>query len=154
MPLRKPKPHPIPVAMPVQTPPQTERLQAPRGAADPPVFHEEGGPAASEAVAPASRNAAVGGDPMMAYLELVRRRLQARLAVPAEARRLRLGGTVVVRFAVAADGSVAETSLAVVSGSGAGFLTQAARTAVLDSAPLPMPPKAAIIEVPVVFAIR
>ncbi len=91
---------------------------------------------------------------MPAYLEEVRRRLQAKLAVPEEARRLRLGGTVLVRFAVGADGGVDAATITVLSGGGIAVLAQAAVAAVTRAAPFPPPPKPALVEVPVAFAIR
>ncbi|MFL7903838.1 TonB family protein [Azospirillum argentinense] len=94
-----------------------------------------------------------GADAMRVYLEEVRRRLQARLAVPAEARRLRLGGTVLVRFTVQRDGSVPGESMAVLSGPGVAVLERAALETVARTAPFPPPPKPATVEVPVLFAV-
>ncbi|MDQ2102809.1 TonB family protein, partial [Azospirillum isscasi] len=95
-----------------------------------------------------------GADAMQAYLEEVRRRLQARLAVPAEARRLRLGGTVQVRFTVRRDGSVPGETIAAVSGNGIAVLERSAVETVARAAPFPPPPKPATIDVPVLFAVR
>ncbi|TWA69983.1 TonB family protein [Azospirillum brasilense] len=90
---------------------------------------------------------------MSVYLEEVRRRLQARLVVPAEARRLRLGGTVLVRFTVQRDGSVPGQSMAVLSGPGVAVLERAALETIARTAPFPPPPKPATVEVPVLFAV-
>ncbi|WP_247888800.1 TonB family protein [Azospirillum brasilense] len=106
------------------------------------------------AVADAGAGVGSGGaDAMRVYLEEVRRRLQARLAVPAEARRLRLGGTVLVRFTVQGDGSVPGESMAVLSGPGVAVLERAALETVARTAPFPPPPKPATVEVPVLFAV-
>lgn len=94
-----------------------------------------------------------GADAMRAYLEEVRRRLQARLAVPAEARRLRLGGTVLVRFTVERDGSVPGDSMAVLSETGVAVLERAALETVARTAPFPPPPRPATVEVPVQFSV-
>ncbi|WP_247893093.1 TonB family protein [Azospirillum baldaniorum] len=119
------------------------------------------GPAAGPAMGSGMNGSAVadagagggGADAMRVYLEEVRRRLQARLAVPAEARRLRLGGTVLVRFTVQRDGSVPGESMAVLSGPGVAVLERAALETVARTAPFPPPPKPATVEVPVLFAV-
>ncbi|WP_114857187.1 TonB family protein [Azospirillum brasilense] len=119
------------------------------------------GPAAGPAMGSGMNGSAVadagvgsgGADAMRVYLEEVRRRLQVRLAVPAEARRLRLGGTVLVRFTVRGDGSVPGESMAVLSGPGVAVLERAALETVARTAPFPPPPKPATVEVPVLFAV-
>ncbi|CAO3457652.1 hypothetical protein [Azospirillum argentinense] len=119
------------------------------------------GPAAGPAMGSGMNGSAVadaggdgdGADAMRVYLEEVRRRLQARLAMPAEARRLRLGGTVLVRFTVRGDGSVPGESMAVLSGPGVAVLERAALETVARTAPFPPPPKPATVEVPVLFAV-
>ncbi len=112
------------------------------------------GTANGSALAEAGAGVGSGGaDAMRAYLEEVRRRLQARLAVPAEARRLRLGGTVLVRFTVERDGSVPGDSMAVLSGPGVAVLERAALETVARTAPFPPPPKPATVEVPVQFSV-
>ncbi|CAO3382793.1 TonB family protein [Azospirillum argentinense] len=112
------------------------------------------GPSGGTANGSAPADAGGGGaDAMRVYLEEVRRRLQARLAVPADARRLRLGGTVLVRFTVRGDGSVPGESMAVLSGPGVAVLERAALETVARTAPFPPPPRPATVEVPVLFAV-
>ncbi|PWC32016.1 TonB family protein [Azospirillum sp. TSO22-1] len=92
---------------------------------------------------------------MTSYLAEIRRRLQANLQVPDDARRMRLGGTVVVRFRVRIDGRLDDGTLTVLQPAAMTSLDRSAVEAVQRSLPLPPPPAgAAVIEVPVVFTIR
>lgn len=111
------------------------------------------GPAAAPAPAPAPIQASAAE--MTVYLAELRRRLQAALAVPDEARRMRLGGSVLVRFRVQVDGRVDEGTLAILRPAALDSLNLGALDAVRRAAPFPPPPAgAAVIEVPVTFVIR
>lgn len=159
VPARKPAVKPVTAVTLNPSPASPAKTPAPR--AEMPGEREgpaETGPSGGTAnsPAPADADAAAGGggaDAMRVYLEEVRRRLQARLAVPAEARRLRLGGTVLVRFTVRRDGSVQGDSLAVLSGPGIAVLERTALETVVRTAPFPPPPRPATVEVPVLFAV-
>lgn len=123
----------------------------PHGASAPAAEAASGGTAA----VPASVPAAAAVPDMAAYLAEIRRRLQANLRVPDDARRMRLGGTVVVRFRVLADGRLDGGSLIILQPAALESLDRAALEAVQRSAPFPPPAAgAAVFEVPVVFTIR
>ncbi|QCN99828.1 TonB family protein (plasmid) [Azospirillum argentinense] len=162
VPARKPAVKPAMTATRNPSPATSEKAVLPRaesaGNRDGAAATEPAGEAAAgnRANGSALADAGAGGggaDAMRVYLEEVRRRLQARLAVPAEARRLRLGGTVLVRFTVQRDGSVPGESMAVLSGPGVAVLERAALETVARTAPFPPPPKPATVEVPVLFAV-
>lgn len=159
--LRPPEPQPpqpIPVratAPAVPAPPASPSGAPSSGAPAPGSGNEPGNPPSAEkggADAPAT--AAAAADGMNAYLAALRRRLQGNLVYPAEARRLRLAGAVVVRFAILADGSIAPGARVMRSG-GTELLDEAALATVQRAAPFPPPPvPPTVIEVPVAFQLR
>lgn len=111
--------------------------------------------------APAMPSGSLGGtgDPasaesMRAWLEGMQRRIQDRLIFPTQARKLGLGGRSRVRIRILADGSLDETALAVVGGTGFDVLDAAALASVRAAAPFAPPPSAPVeVEVPVAFTI-
>jgi periplasmic protein TonB len=99
--------------------------------------------------------AAPGGETRDSYLASLRRRLQSHLSYPEEARRLRLGGSVLVRFHIRADGSLDDASLLLAEPPRVDLLGDGALRTVRQSAPFGAPPMGAMaIEVPIVFLLR
>jgi protein TonB len=113
------------------------------------------GDGASSVGAGGRGGAVAGGDAIGAYLREVRSRLQARLVFPASARELGLHGTVTVRFAIEADGSLGRGSLAIETSSGSPILDRAAMETVDRAAPFPKPVSGSCaIRSPVVFTLQ
>jgi len=94
------------------------------------------------------------GNEIAAYLQLVRRRLEAAKTYPANARRLGLSGIVTLRFSIDAGGSVSDQSTA---GTAPTELHTAALTLIRNRR-FPAPPKgwntAAFLEVPIRYSLR
>jgi protein TonB len=100
-------------------------------------------------------DAPAGGPAHDNYLAALRRRLQAHLSYPEAARRPRLGGTVLIRFHIRADGSLDDASLVLPVAPAIACLGDGARRTVRQSAPFGPPPMGAMaIEVPIVFIMR
>jgi protein TonB len=78
-----------------------------------------------------------GGDPIAAYVTLVRQRIDAHKRYPAMARRRGLEGVVTVRIRIADDGSVERT---VTLGEVPRLFEKTALEAVQKAAPFPPPP--------------
>jgi TonB family protein len=110
------------------------------------------GPGTTAAKGPPDPTPSDDIDPMVAYLALLRERIQARLIYPPAARRLHLTGQVTLSLQIAADGRLDTAGLAIVDDKADAILKAAAIATLKDLATVPPPPQGPIrLLVPILF---
>jgi protein TonB len=133
--------------MPEPAPSQPAAVSAPGPAI-------ESGAASASAGLATGRSVAGSTDPIDLYMAQVRALISKHKRYPPLAKRRGIEGNLLLRLAVAADGSV-EVAVIESSGTGSALLEEGARAAVAAVAPLPPPPSGGLrFDVPVRYSLK
>jgi len=93
-------------------------------------------------------------DSLRKYLAILKKRLQAKLIYPEEAKRIGYEGATMLKFVITEEGTIRHGTLAVIQSSGDDDLDAAALDAARTSEPLDAPPKEMEAVIAVAFELR